>query len=77
MDIDLNSLTLGEVEELEELCGRSIDTLLDGSKGRVMRALYWVVARRSDPSLTWEATANLSLVDVSAVLDPTKAATPS
>lgn len=77
LDIDLDTLTLAEVEEIEELTGKAIDQLFDGPKARVMRVLYFVIARRTDPTLTFDATAALTISEVSAALTPTRAVTDS
>ncbi len=70
MDIDLDKLTLAEIEELEELTGKAIDVLFDGPKGKLMRALFFVVTKRTDPTYTFEQTAGLTINEVTAALNP-------
>jgi hypothetical protein len=51
-----DSLTVGEIEEIEELSGQSVGVLSQDSipKGKVLRAIAFVIARRDDPAMTWE-----------------------
>ena len=61
IDFNINSLTIGEVEILEELTDTSIDKLFDanGKKGRMMRAVAFISARRDNPDFTWEEAGNI------------------
>lgn len=61
--VDLNSLTVGEIELAEELSGQPITYSLDPDKpkGRIMRAIGCAVRRRSDPEFTWEQAAGLKV----------------
>lgn len=54
--IDFNSLTLDEVETIENLTGVSIEKLADDKapKGKNLKALIFVLMRRNDPSFTME-----------------------
>lgn len=63
LSVDLEHLTVGEIEEIEELTGLAIDALADpkAPKGRVMRALGYVVKRRADPEFTWEQAGALKV----------------
>jgi hypothetical protein len=67
--IDFNSMTLNEVEEIEMLAGRSIESLMeDGApRGRALKAIIWVMKRREDPNFTFEQAGALSLAEASAV----------
>lgn len=66
LDIDVNSLTLGEIEVIEEKTGRSIDEAFKSGapRARLLRAIAFVVRRRTDPSFRWEDTESLTLSDV-------------
>lgn len=77
MDINLDTLTLAEVEEIEELTGKAIDALFDGAKARVMRVLYFVMMRRTNPELTFEDTASVTISEVTEMMNPTSAASDS
>jgi len=77
VDFDLGDLTLGEIDEIEERTGMSIDEFQDFTnpekakgrpKGKMLRAMALVVLRREDPSVTWEDTADVVL-DVTAAGD--------
>lgn len=52
-DIDFaGPFTIDEVIEIEELAGKPITDLLVGERGRSLRAVAYVVGRRSNPNLT-------------------------
>lgn len=58
----MDELTLGEIEEIELLAGRSVDDLFkDGSpKGRPLRVLYFVMKKREDPKFKFEDTESVT-----------------
>jgi hypothetical protein len=45
-----------EIEAIEEKLGGPIDEVLGAGRkrGRVLRAISWIVMRREDPEFTWE-----------------------
>jgi hypothetical protein len=51
------SLTVGELELLEDRTGRPLSRLFDADapRGTLLRCLAFIVQRREDPSATWEA----------------------
>lgn len=61
--IDVDSLTIGELEQVEELSGMPIAWLGDVNRpqSKLMRALVYVVKRRTDPTFTYEDAGNLKL----------------
>jgi hypothetical protein len=63
LNVDLDHLTVGEIEDIEELSGLSIDAFgKDGvPKGKAMRALGFVIRRREDPEFTWEQARDLKI----------------
>ena len=63
--IDFNSLTLDEVETIENLTGVSTDKLADDKtpKGKNLKVLIFVMKRRIDPSFTLEQAGQLTLTD--------------
>lgn len=63
MNVDYNDLTLGEIELLEELTGKSLDEIVEVNtpKGRLMRALVYVFTKRTNPNFTFADTAKLTL----------------
>jgi hypothetical protein len=65
MAIDFEAMTLSEVEEIELLTGRSIETIMneDAPRGRALKAIIWVLKKRQDPSFTLEQAGKLSLKD--------------
>jgi hypothetical protein len=68
--IMFDELTLGEIEEIELLVGRSIDeTFADGKpKGRALRAVYFVAKRKEQPGLKFEDTEKISQAEAVAYL---------
>ena len=61
--VDINSLTIAEVVEIEDRTGMPLDALgqADKPKGRMLQALAWISKRREDPDFTWEMAGELKL----------------
>lgn len=59
--VDMNDLTCEDIEYVEEYIDASIVTVMDpaGRQGKAMRALGYVVARRTRPELTIEEAGKL------------------
>jgi hypothetical protein len=62
-ELDINSLTIGEIEEIEDLGGQPIDSLFSatGKKGKALRAIAFVMKRRENPDFTWEEAGDLRI----------------
>lgn len=60
--IKFEELTLGEIEEIEMLLGRSVDeAFADGQpKGRALRVFYFIAKRRDDANYKFEDTEKVS-----------------
>ena len=60
--MNFDEMTLGQVEEIELLVGRSIDEIFsDGQpKGRALRVLYYVAMKQEDPEYKFEDTEKVS-----------------
>ncbi|HZX00359.1 MAG TPA: hypothetical protein VFF10_09875 [Trueperaceae bacterium] len=78
---DVKSLTLGEIDRIEELSGRSIDSIGDDGapKGKMLAAMVFVMKRREHlaagrpPSPTdWNDALGMTMVEANAVLGITK-----
>ena len=59
ISLDLDDLTLGELEDIEELTGMSIAAISTANQDgttptRVLRAMAFVVLRRTIPEVTFE-----------------------
>ena len=78
MSIDLDSLTIGEVIEIEEITGLAMDAMQDSSspKGKMLQALAYISRRRTDPDFTLEDALNLKL-QIDGDEDPTDGSEPS
>jgi len=74
LDINLDTLKVREIEELEELIGAPLDeAFAEGQpRGKAMRALGYIAKRRVDPEFTWEQAGEL-VITVKAA-DPTNGA---
>ena len=62
-DFDFESLTLDEVETIENLVGASIDEAFGTGKpkGKALKVFVWIITKRSDPKYTIEQASKLSL----------------
>lgn len=69
-NFDFESLTLDEVETIELMTGASIDQIMsDGQpKGKALKAIIFIIKKRTDPSFTIEQAGSLKMSDVSALL---------
>jgi len=60
LSIDIDSMTLGEMETVEELTGLGLDEIgaamsMPGPKVKILMALAYVVKRRTEPEITLDA----------------------
>lgn len=62
---DFESLTLDEVETIELITGSSIDTILDDvkPKGKALKAIIFVIRKRTDPNFTIEQAGQIPLAE--------------
>jgi hypothetical protein len=69
--IKFEELTLGEIEEIELLVGRSLEEVFaDGQpKGRALRVLYFVAMKRDDPNYKFEDTDKVTQAQALQVLN--------
>lgn len=56
LEFDIDDLTIGEMEDLEEAAGISVGQLgeltTSNISAKTLKAIAWVMARRSDPTIT-------------------------
>lgn len=66
----LDNLTLGDIEDVEELSGIGFGSFRDGSgvPARAIRALAYVVRRKTDPALTFEGCRDMTMNELLALL---------
>lgn len=64
--INLAELTVGDLEDAEDVVGHSIlgELTRNAPTAKTVRALLWVVKRRDDPDLTPEAVRDMKILDV-------------
>jgi hypothetical protein len=69
MNIDFNTMTLSEIETIEMLTGRNIDSIMadDAPRGRAFKAIIFVYRKRTDPNFTIEQAGDMSLEAASAL----------
>ena len=67
-EFNFETLTLGEAEDLESMLGVSLDKMEDASQVKMMRAVVFLVARRSDPDFVYEDTADMQVSEVAEML---------
>jgi hypothetical protein len=62
-NFDFESLTLEEVETIENLVGESIDDALGNGKpkGKTLKVFIWVIMKRTDPKFTIEQASKFTL----------------
>lgn len=72
--VDLDTLKVREIEELEDLTGLSIDAVFAAGapRGKALRAIAFIVTKRDKPEFTWEEAGELTVTLRAA--DPTSAA---
>jgi hypothetical protein len=63
MNVDINTLTLGEVAAVEDLSGLAIDQLGEEGvkKGRLYAAIIFVLNKRANPDYKFEDALNLDM----------------
>lgn len=72
---DLDSLTVGELEELEDRLGCSFTDIAKqlqsgGASARLLRGIVWLTGRRDDPDFTWEQAGDVRVSQVVAPPPP-------
>jgi len=63
---DIESLTLNEVEIIEDMTGKSIEAIGDvtAPKGAVLKAMVFVVMRRDNPDVTADEAGDMPMTEV-------------
>lgn len=61
LNVNLEALTVAEIETIEEIVGAPIDKVFveDRPRGKALRALGYVIRRRENPDFTIEDAGNL------------------
>lgn len=63
ISIDINDMTLGELEEIEETTGLAISALGNGT-AKAMTALIWISERRNNPEFTLDDARKVRISEV-------------
>ena len=67
MDItlDVQELTIGDIEDLEELCGVAFEKIdWKNPGGKLMKAIVFIAGRRENPDFTIEDARNVKLGEI-------------
>lgn len=69
MNIDFNTMTLAEIEQIELMTGRNIDSIMDNDapRGRALKAIIYIFKKRIDPNFTPEQAGAMSLGEATAL----------
>lgn len=69
--MDIKNLTLGEIAKVEELSGMPLAALAeeDKPKGKLLASLALVIKRREDPKFTLEQANNLTMSEITALME--------
>ena len=69
MTIDFDTMTLNEIEQIELLTGKSIDSIMDDGapRGRVFKAIIFVFKKRTNPDFTFEQAGEFSMEQATAL----------
>jgi hypothetical protein len=69
MNIDFNTMTLNEIEQIETIAGRNIDSIMDDDapRGRSLKAIIYVFKKRIDPNFTPDQAGAMSLAEATAL----------
>lgn len=70
MELDFDTLTLDEVEQIELLTGQSIQTIMEDEspKGRTLKVILWIFGKRANPDMTLEDAGKITLAKASEYL---------
>jgi hypothetical protein len=63
LSVEIDDLTVGEIDEIEEIIDASIDSVGQpgARKGKFLTAIAFVVKRREDPAFTLEDARNVKI----------------
>lgn len=73
LEINMDHLTVEEIEDIEEIIDAPIDSLQDPTKrkGKLLRAIVYVLTRRDDPDFTLEQAGKKRIKFDQAAVPPT------
>ena len=70
--MELQDLTMGEIEEIEEIANDSITSALasDGAnRTKALIGIAWIVKRKTDPAFTLDKARGLTMREINALLE--------
>ena len=71
VNIDLNDLTIAEMEEIEDLLDLPFDVAFGpkAKKAKAFHAVAFIAAKRENPDVTWEEVGDVRLTGIAGVTD--------
>lgn len=73
-DLDPSELSLGELDEIEDITGHPVDTTQENPPAKFLIAMIYVVAKRTNPDITLDDVRDIKFADLAKI--KIKAATP-
>lgn len=67
--LDLNSWTLAEVMQFEDLAGMPISEVANGMTAKAMAAAVYIEEHRKDPKVTYESVTKKSMKEITDLLE--------
>lgn len=64
----IDSLTLTEIEAIEEVIGTGFSQAGEDGSLRLPYAIYWIAGRRDDPGLAWETVKELPMSTITSMV---------
>ena len=69
--MNVNDLTMGEIDEVETFAGQPLSTLgnADTSNTKLLIGLAWVIKRKDDPKFTLEHAKKMTMTEIQSMLE--------
>jgi hypothetical protein len=68
MNIDMDAITMGELEQLQQIVKKPVSKAFNDMDAITMRALWFLFARRDDANYAWEDTERVTFAEFNAAL---------
>ena len=70
--MNINSLKMKDLAEVETLSGMTMDEWETGSKVKLTMAIAYVTKKKTNPDLTWEDIENMGIDEINALVEVTE-----
>ena len=73
--MNVNDLTMGEIDEVETFAGQPLATLssTETSNTKLLIGLAWVIKRKEDPKFTLEHAKKMTMTEITQMLEDDEA----